>query len=164
MLNSLLSSSRARELVIFPNWILSLCTLKSLAHQLKASLISIMQGLKNIRTLNTIISITVKVDSFLSSCCGKPEEWPQKLNYRKHQIGPELFAFINHEIRIPKKRKASFVGRHSSVSWISKSSPFLLFFLDCLGSRRFRLPDGQLLLPWPMAFDHREKSPSRFAP
>ena len=31
-------------------------------------------------------------------------------------------------------------------------------------SRRFRLPDGQLLLPWPMVIDHREKSPSRFAP
>jgi|GEM_PF-5149672 len=50
------------------------------------------------------------------------------------------------------------------VSWISENSPFLLFFLDCLGSRRFRLPYGQLLLPWPKVIDHREKSPSRFAP
>jgi len=48
--------------------------------------------------------------------------------------------------------------------FIRENLPFSLFFLDCQGSRRFRLPYGQLLLPWPMVIDHREKSPSRFAP
>ena len=40
----------------------------------------------------------------------------------------------------------------------------LVVLLDCLGSRRFRLPDGQLMLPRPMVVGHREKSPPRFAP
>jgi hypothetical protein len=46
------------------------------------------------------------------------------------------------------------------VNW--SSSPFLLFFLDCLSSRRFRLPDGLLLLPWPMVIDLCEKVTSDY--
>ena len=46
------------------------------------------------------------------------------------------------------------------VNW--SRSPFLLFFLDCLNSRRFRLPYGQRLLPWLIGNDHRGKVTSDY--